>query len=43
MRYIKYLTLALLAVVGVSCIENDIPYPIVKLDVLGLEAEGPES
>ena len=42
-RYIKYLTLALLAVVGVSCIENDIPYPVVKLDVLSLEAEGLKS
>ena len=43
MRYIKYLTLALLAVVGVGCIENDIPYPVVKLDVLSLEAEGLKS
>ena len=42
-RYIKYLTLALLAVVGVGCIENDIPYPVVKLDVLSLEAEGLKS
>lgn len=42
-RYIKYLALALLTVVGVSCIENDIPYPVVKLDILSLEAEGLKS
>ncbi|MBR4951947.1 MAG: PCMD domain-containing protein [Alistipes sp.] len=39
-RYIKYLTLALLSVVSLGCIENDIPYPVVKLEILGVEAEG---
>ena len=39
-RYIKYLTLALLSVVCFGCIENDIPYPVVKLEILGVEAEG---
>ena len=42
-RYIKYLTLALLSVVSFGCIENDIPYPVVKLEILGVEAEGLKS
>ena len=32
--------MALLTVVSFSCIENDIPYPIIKLEILGVEAEG---
>ena len=42
-RYITYLTMALLSVVSISCIENDIPYPIIKLEILGVEAEGLKS
>ena len=29
-----------MAVVAVGCIDNDVPYPIVKLDILGIEVEG---
>ena len=35
--------MALLSVVSFSCIENDIPYPIIKLEILGVEAEGLKS
>ena len=33
---------ALMFVLG-GCIENDVPYPVVKLDVLSVEAEGTKS
>ena len=29
--------------VATGCIDNDIPYPIVKLDILSLEANGLKS
>ena len=38
MRYLAASAIALLAATG--CIENDIPYPVVKLEILGLEADG---
>ena len=33
---------ALMFVLG-GCIENDVPYPIVKLDIVSIEAEGLKS
>ena len=30
-------------IMGVGCIQNDIPYPVIKLDILSLEAEGLKS
>lgn len=39
----RYLFVALATLLFVGCIENDIPYPVVKLNVLGLEAEGLKS
>ena len=38
MRYLAVGVIALLSATG--CIENDIPYPVVKLEILSLEAEG---
>lgn len=41
MQRIKCIAVVALAVVGVvSCIKNDIPHPVVKLDILTLVAEG---
>lgn len=39
-KFFRYLSLCLLSVTSVACIKNDIPYPVVKLDILSLEAEG---
>ena len=39
-RYFRYLTLCLLTVVAAGCIENDIPYPVEKIDVLAIDVEG---
>ena len=39
-RVYKYMVMALLAVATISCVENDVPYPVVKLDILSLEADG---
>ena len=35
--------MALLSVVSFGCIENDIPYPVVKLEILDVVAEGLKS
>ena len=41
MQRIKCIAIVAMAVVGVvSCIKNDIPHPVVKLDILTLVAEG---
>lgn len=43
-RVIKYCTVGVaLLLAAVGCIENDVPYPVVKLDILALEAEGLKS
>ncbi|MBR5455029.1 MAG: PCMD domain-containing protein [Rikenellaceae bacterium] len=39
-RIFRYLVCGIMAVVAVGCIDNDVPYPIVKLDILGIEVEG---
>lgn len=41
LRFLKYLFAALTVTMAVTgCIKNDVPYPIVKLDILAFEAEG---
>ena len=40
MKIFRYLAVAVVAFVAAGCIDNDIPYPIVKLDILTLSAEG---
>lgn len=42
-RVYKYMLAALVAVAVSGCIENDIPYPVIKLDILSFEAEGLKS
>ena len=40
----RYIFMGIVALVGcISCIENNIPYPVVKLEILALEAEGLKS
>ena len=39
----RFLGLGALMFVLTGCIENDVPYPIVKLDIVSLEAEGLKS
>lgn len=39
-KLFRYLFVALATLVATGCIDNDIPYPIVKLDILTLRAEG---
>lgn len=39
----KYLLASLFTVVLAGCIENDIPRPIIKLDILSFEVEGAKS
>jgi hypothetical protein len=39
----RYLGLGIVVAVLSGCIANDVPYPIVKLDILGLEADGLKS
>ncbi len=39
-KYFRYLALCLLSIATFSCIENDVPYPIVKLDILAVDVEG---
>ncbi len=39
-RYFRYLTLCLLSVAAIGCVENDIPYPVEKIDVLEIDVEG---
>lgn len=41
LRILKYLFAAVVTTMVVTgCIKNDVPYPIVKLDILAFEAEG---
>ena len=41
LRILKYLFAALVAAMAVTgCIKNDVPYPVVKLDILAFEADG---
>lgn len=41
MHRFRYVAVAMLLVVGVaSCIKNDVPKPVVKLDILSFKAEG---
>ena len=43
-RVIKYCAAGVaLLLAAVGCIENDVPYPVVKLDIVALEAEGLKS
>lgn len=42
-KLFRYLALCLMLIMGVGCIQNDIPYPVIKLDILSLEAEGLKS
>ncbi|MBQ6613167.1 MAG: PCMD domain-containing protein [Alistipes sp.] len=39
-RIFRYLCLCLLSVVGVACIENDIPYPIERVDITAIDVVG---
>lgn len=39
-RLCKYLIASILPIMFIGCIDNDIPYPIVKLDILTFEVEG---
>ena len=36
----RYISLVVAVVVLGGCIDNDIPYPVVKLDIVSLDAEG---
>ena len=36
----RYISLAVAAIMLGGCIDNDIPYPVVKLDIVSLDAEG---
>lgn len=43
-RVIKYIVMLLIAAVSVvGCIKNDLPYPVVKLDILSFKADGMKS
>ena len=42
-KLFRYLASCLMLIMGVGCIQNDIPYPVIKLDILSLEAEGLKS
>lgn len=42
-KYFKYLFVAIATLFVVGCIENDIPYPIIKLEITKLEADGLKS
>lgn len=42
-RLFRFIVLGVVAVASLGCIRNDVPYPIVKLDILSLEAEGLKS
>ena len=39
----KHIILGILAVVATGCIENDIPYPVIGVEVLGIDVEGTAS
>lgn len=39
-RIFKYVCLGAVVVLLAGCIKNDIPYPVVKLDIVSLEADG---
>lgn len=43
MKMFRYLTIALVSFVAVGCIENDVPYPVKKLDILSVDVEGTKS
>lgn len=40
MKMFRYLAAVAMMVVVAGCIKNDIPYPVVKLEILGLDVEG---
>ena len=40
MKYFRYLALCLLLTLVVGCIENDIPYPVEKIEVKSIDVEG---
>ena len=42
-KYFKYLFVAVATLSFAACIENDVPYPIEKLDIISLEADGLKS
>ena len=42
-RLYNYLIAGVIGVMLAGCIENDIPYPVVKLDILAFEVEGTKS
>lgn len=39
-KFFRYMFAAVATLSLASCIENDVPYPVVKLDILSLAAEG---
>ncbi|MBO7198517.1 MAG: PCMD domain-containing protein [Alistipes sp.] len=39
-KMFRYICLGAVVAMFASCIENDIPYPVVKLDIVSLEADG---
>ena len=42
-RLYRYFIFALLATTTFGCIKNDVPYPVVKLDILSFEVDGAKS
>ena len=39
-KMFRYICMGAVAAMLASCIENDIPYPVVKIDIVSLEADG---
>ena len=39
----RYLGVGVVVALLGGCIENDIPYPVIKLDIVGVEVEGLKS
>ncbi|MEG1701039.1 MAG: PCMD domain-containing protein [Alistipes sp.] len=40
MKYLMTILISLTALFGVSCIENDVPHPVVALSIFGVQGEG---
>ena len=43
MKMFRYLMVALVGTIAVGCIKNDVPYPVVKLDIVSMDVEGAKS
>ncbi len=39
-KFFRYFVALAVVVMGVGCIENDIPYPVERLDILAIDVEG---